>query len=245
MPSGRALDLGINVFDTAEAYGLGASEQALGRALGSRRDEAIVSTKFGTGYPDQPNFRDGSRARVLASIDKSLKNLGTDYVDVYFVHWPDRATPYEETMSALDDVVREGKVRFVGVSNFTRDDIAACMKTRRVDVVQYGVNMFDRRMEREILPYCEEQGIAFVAYGSLAYGLLTGTVPADFRFPPDDWRVEDRQVGCHVASVHPPLRSRRDPTERRRGGRVGGDGGAVRSKRSTTRAPLDDLEPRA
>lgn len=103
--------------------------RAVGRALGSRRDEVIVSTKFGTGYPDQPNFRDGSRKRVLASIDKSLKSLGTDYVDVCSVHWPDRATPYEETMSALDDVVREGKVRFVGVSNFTRDDIAACMKT--------------------------------------------------------------------------------------------------------------------
>jgi myo-inositol catabolism protein IolS len=192
---GQALDLGINCFDTAEAYGSGASEQALGRALGRRRDEAIVVTKFGVGYPDQPNFRDSSRARVQASIDKSLKNLGTDYVDVYLVHWPDRATPFDETMCALDDLVRDGKIRFVGLSNFTRDEIEVCMQTRCVDVVQYGWNMFDRRMQREILPYCEEQGIGFEAYGSLAYGLLTGTLEADVEFPADDWRAKSDKWG--------------------------------------------------
>ncbi|TMK56225.1 MAG: aldo/keto reductase, partial [Actinobacteria bacterium] len=117
---GRALDLGINCFDTAEGYGFGASESALGRALGRRREDAIVVTKFGMAYRDMPNMRDSSRERVLASIDKSLKHLGTDYVDVYLIHWPDRRVPFEETMSALDDIVREGKVRFVGVSNFTR-----------------------------------------------------------------------------------------------------------------------------
>ena len=95
---GRALDLGINCFDTAEGYGMGASERALGQALGRRRDEAIIVTKFGMNYRDKPNLRDSSRERVIASIDKSLKNLGTDYVDVYLVHWPDRLTPFEETM---------------------------------------------------------------------------------------------------------------------------------------------------
>lgn len=193
---GRALDLGVNCFDTAEAYGFGASEQALGRALGSRRDEAIVVTKFGTGYPDQPNFRDSGRERVHASIDKSLENLGTDHIDVYLVHWPDRATPFEETMNALDDIVRAGKVRFVGVSNFTRDEIDACMQIRRVDVVQYGLHMFDRRMQREILPYCEEHGIGFEAYGSLAYGLLSGSLATDVEFPPDDWRAKTDKWGA-------------------------------------------------
>src|SRR5689334_12343283 len=149
---GRALDLGINCFDTAEGYGMGASERALARALGSRRDEAIIVTKFGMAYRDMPNMRDSSAARVKASIDKSLTNLGTDHVDVYLVHWPDRLTPFEETMSALDDIVRAGKVRFVGLSNFKRDEIEACAKTRRIDVVQYGWNMFDRRMQRDILP---------------------------------------------------------------------------------------------
>src|SRR5262245_707226 len=136
---GRALDLGINCFDTAEGYGMGASERALGHALGRRREEAIIVTKFGMNYRDKPNLRDSSRERVFASIDKSLKNLGTDYVDVYLVHWPDRETPFEETMQALDDVVREGKVRFVGLSNFTREEIEACMRVRPVDGVQYGV----------------------------------------------------------------------------------------------------------
>src|SRR5262245_48323273 len=102
---GRALDLGVNCFDTAEGYGFGASERALGRALGRRRGDAIVVTKFGMGYRDKPKLRDASRARVTACIEQSLANLGTDYVDVYLVHWPDPETPFEETMRALEDIV--------------------------------------------------------------------------------------------------------------------------------------------
>ncbi len=104
---GRALDLGINCFDTAEGYGT--SERALGEALGSRRDEAIVVTKFGMAYRDMPNLRDSSRDRVMASIDKSLKQLGTDYVDVYIVHWPDPLTPFEETMERAPGRRRRGQ----------------------------------------------------------------------------------------------------------------------------------------
>lgn len=192
----RALDLGINCFDTAEGYGMGASERALGQALGRRRDEAIVVTKFGMAYRDMPNMRDSSPERVRASIDKSLKNLGTDYVDVYLVHWPDRNTPFAETMGALDEIVRDGKVRFVGLSNFKVAEIAECMQTRRIDVVQYGYNMFDRRMQREILPYCAEQGIGFMAYGSLAYGLLTGSFAEDHDFGSEDWRARQGKMGA-------------------------------------------------
>jgi aryl-alcohol dehydrogenase-like predicted oxidoreductase len=193
---GRALDLGINCFDTAEGYGMGASERSLAKALGSRRDEAIIVTKFGMNYKDKPNLRDSSRERVFASIDKSLKNLGTDYVDVYLVHWPDRLTRFEETMSALDEIVRDGKVRFVGLSNFKLSEIEACMKTRRVDVVQYGWNMFDRRMQTEILPYCEQNGVGFMAYGSLAFGLLTGTFTEDHDFGGADWRARQGNMGA-------------------------------------------------
>lgn len=193
---GRSLDLGVNCFDTAEGYGLGASERALGKALGKRRDEAIIVSKFGVNYRDMPNMRDSSRERVVASIDKCLKNLGTDYVDVYLVHWPDRNTPFEETMSALDDVVRDGKVRFVGLSNFKLQEIEACMAVRRIDVVQYGWNLFDRRMQQEILPYCAEQGIGFMAYGSLSYGLLTGTFTEDHDFGSTDWRARQGNMGA-------------------------------------------------
>jgi myo-inositol catabolism protein IolS len=192
---GRALDLGVNCFDTAEGYGMGASERALGQALGSRRDEAIVVSKFGMNYRDKPNLRDSSRARVVASIDKSLKNLGTDWIDVYLVHWPDRETPFEETMAALDEIVEEGKVRFVGLSNFKPDEIEACMNARRVDVVQYGWNMFDRRMQNDVFPYCEEHGIGVMAYGSLAFGLLTGTFTEDMDFGGGDWRSRQGKMG--------------------------------------------------
>ena len=192
---GRALDLGINCFDTAEGYGLGASERAVGRALGQRRRDVILVTKFGIGYRDKPKLRDASRARVLASIDKSLENLGTDYVDVYLVHWPDPETPFEETMRALEDVVRAGKARFVGVSNFKREEIDVCMGVRRVDVAQYGWNMFDRRMQREIFPYCRDHGIGVMAYGSLAYGLLTGTMTVHMDFGSDDWRTRADKMG--------------------------------------------------
>jgi aryl-alcohol dehydrogenase-like predicted oxidoreductase len=139
--------------DTAEAYGFGASEKSLAKALGSRCKEAVITTKFGVGYPNATNYRDSTRKRVNESIEK---NLITDYVDVYLIHWPDRNTPFEEPMRALDDLVKQGKVRAVGLSNFKLNEIQACMSARRVDVVQYCWNMFDRRMQKEIVPYCSE-----------------------------------------------------------------------------------------
>jgi len=192
---GRALDQGINSFDTAEAYGFGASEKSLAKALGSRRKEAVITTKFGIGYPDAKNYRDSSRKRVMESIEKSLKALNTDYVDVYLVHWPDRNIPFEEPMRALDDLVKQGKVRAVGLSNFKLHEIEQCMKARRVDVVQYCWNMFDRRMQKEIFPYCREHKIGVMAYGSLAYGILTGTMSEEMDFGSDDWRARRGKLG--------------------------------------------------
>ena len=191
----RALDLGISCFDTAEAYGFGASERSLAKALGSRRKEAVVVTKFGVGYKEAPNFRDSSRQRVMASIEQSLQNLNTDYVDVYMVHWPDVNTPFEETMRALDDLVQQGKVRAVGISNFRLSQIETSMQTRHVDVAQYCWNMFDRRMQREIYPHCQKHNIGVMAYGSLAYGLLTGTFTEDMDFGSDDWRARRGRMG--------------------------------------------------
>ncbi len=192
---GRALDQGINCFDTAEAYGFGASEKSLAKALGSRRKEAVITTKFGIGYPDAPNYRDSTRKRVMESIEKSLKSLNTDYVDVYLIHWPDRGTPFEEPMRALDDLVKQGKVRAIGLSNFKLSEIEACMKARRVDVVQYCWNMFDRRMQKEIFPYCRDHNIGVMAYGSLAYGILTGTMTEEMDFGSDDWRARRGKLG--------------------------------------------------
>ena len=184
----RALDLGINLFDTAEGYGYGQSERLLGKALGARRKEAIVVTKFGIYRPEGEWQRDSRRETALAAIDRSLKALGTDYVDVYLIHWPDRETPLEESMGALEEIVQAGKARFVGVSNFTPDQIETCMATRRVDIAQYGYHMFDRRLEREIFPTIAEHGIGLMTYGSLAHGLLAGAFTPETTFDEDDWR---------------------------------------------------------
>jgi len=191
----QAIDSGIICFDTAEAYGMGVSEEALARALGGRRNNVVIATKFGVGYEEMPNRRDSSRERVLASIDKSLQRLRTDHVDVYLVHWPDPNTPLDETMRALDDVVRQGKVSFIGVSNFRLAQIEECARLRRIDVVQYAWNMFDRRMQAEIFPYCAAQQIAVMAYGSLAYGMLSGTFHAGMSFDENDWRSRGGNLG--------------------------------------------------
>jgi len=192
----RALDLGVNCFDTAEAYGFGASEKSLAKALGARRKDAIVVTKFGIGYKEAPNFRDSGRARAMVSVEKSLQNLNTDYVDVYMVHWPDVNTPLDETMRALDDIVKQGKARAVGISNFRIEQIKTSMRTRRIDVAQYCWNIFDQRMQKEIFPYCAEHGIGVMAYGSLAYGLLTGTFSENTDFGNDDWRARRGRMGA-------------------------------------------------
>ena len=191
----QAIESGINCFDTAEAYGMGVSEEALARALGSRRSDVCLVTKFGVGYDDRTNRRDSSRARIMASIENSLRRLRTDHVEVYLVHWPDPLTPAEETMRALDDIVRQGKARFIGVSNFRLAQIEACMRLRRIDVVQYAWNMFDRRMQTEIFPYCATQQLGVMAYGSLAYGMLSGTFHSDMSFDESDWRSKSGNLG--------------------------------------------------
>ena len=194
----RAIDLGVNCFDTAPAYGRGESESVLGRALGSRRKDVVVVTKCGVGYADRPKGRDSRMVSILASVEESLRNLGTDYLDVLLIHWPDANTPFEETMHALDSLVQQGKVRAVGVSNFTLDQIRECEGYRSMDVVQYGLNMFDRRMEQEIFPYCQRQGTGVMVYGPLAFGLLSGTFTAATRFGSNDWRSTGGRPGWNV-----------------------------------------------
>jgi len=188
----RALDRGVNCIDTAPAYGAGHSEEVVARALQGRRRDVILVTKCGVKVPPpgQPGpLRDASRANVLREVDASLTRLGTDWVDVLLVHWPDAGTPVEETMRALEEVVASGRARFVGVSNFTGAMIAECLRTRRVDVSQVGYHMLDRRQERETFPLCLEQGIGVMGYGSLGHGLLTGAFTATTTFDPArDWR---------------------------------------------------------
>src|SRR5205085_4850831 len=162
------------------------------RALGERRRDIVLVTKCGV-IPVQPGqkgpARDASRANILREVETSLKRLGTDYTDVLLVHWPDSQTPFETTMQALEEVVESGKARFVGVSNFTVEMIQSCERERRVDVVQVGYHIFDRRQERELFPYCLEHGIGVMGYGSLGHGLLSGGFTPETSFDPNDWRA--------------------------------------------------------
>ena len=186
----KGLDLGINCFDTAQGYGFGNSEKLLAKGLGDRRKDIILVTKWGIGYNDAitEKGRDSRAARCKLSIETSLKHLNTDYVDVYLSHWPDRRIPFDEPMRAMEDIVKEGKARFVGVSNFKSEEIESCMEARRVDVGQYGYHMFDRRTEIDILPTHEKHGIGFMGYGSLAHGLLAGAFDENTKFETSDWR---------------------------------------------------------
>jgi aryl-alcohol dehydrogenase-like predicted oxidoreductase len=190
----RALDLGINFFDTAQAYGFGVAEQLLGRALEpeikNRRDEIILATKGGLRMEGNQILRDSSPEWLRQGLEDSLRFLGTDYVDFYQVHWPDPDTPFEETAGVLDEMVREGKIRYVGVSNFDAQQMAEFERTRKIDGVQPPYHLFRRDIEEEILPYCVEHGIGVLVYGPLAHGLLSGRMVPDQEFSEGDWRAQ-------------------------------------------------------
>jgi len=189
----RALALGINFFDTAQAYGWGASESALAEALCAEirghRHGIVLATKGGLRRAGADLLRDASPAWLRQGLEASLRHLDTDYVDLYQVHWPDPHTPFEETARALDAFVREGKVRYVGVSNYGVAEMEAFQRGRRLDALQPPYHLFRRDIERTILPYCLQHGIGVLVYGPMAHGLLTGRMTAETRFPPDDWRA--------------------------------------------------------
>jgi aryl-alcohol dehydrogenase-like predicted oxidoreductase len=195
----RARELAVTLFDTALVYGhmptrgvsdAGRSERLLARALGPDRKDVFVVTKGG--LPTRPGARagrDGRYASVIEDCETSLRNLATDYVDLYLIHWPDRETPFEETMRALTDLVAAGKVRYIGVSNFSAAQLRACRALAPIVTNQVGYNLFDRRWEREMFATADELGIGIMAYGPLAHGLLTGTFTAETTFDATDWRA--------------------------------------------------------
>lgn len=194
-----ALDAGINLIDTAPGYGLGLSEQIIGKAIADRRDRAVISTKCGlVWHPSRGRFRfvqdgkpvhhDLTPASIRSEIDQSLTRLGTDYIDIYQIHHPDPDTPIEQTMATLMDLQRAGKVRAVGVSNVTDEQMAAYRAAGRVDSDQEKYSMLDRRLDAARLPLCIGQDIAVIAYSPMELGLLTGKVDAGRTFPAGDFR---------------------------------------------------------
>lgn len=174
-----ALEAGITFFDTADSYGAGAGEDVLGRALAGRRDEVVVATKFGVPIDDAR--QGGARPEyVRAAVDGSLRRLRTDRIDLYQLHVPDPDTPIEETLGALDELVRAGKVREIGCSNVSADDLRAAAEAdlppdaKRFASVQNEYSLVRREAEERVLPACRQLGIAFIPYYPLAGGLLTG-----------------------------------------------------------------------
>jgi len=173
-----ALDAGITFFDTADIYGGTKSEEFLGKALGKRRGDIVLATKFGMRIGDDARKTGGSRRWILRAVEDSLKRLGTDWIDLYQFHQPDRDTPIDETLRALDDLVTQGKVRYIGNSNFTGWQIADADWTAaggaRFVSAQNELNLLRRRARDEVLPACTEAGIGFLPFFPLASGLLTG-----------------------------------------------------------------------
>jgi aryl-alcohol dehydrogenase-like predicted oxidoreductase len=189
----HARELGINFFDTAQAYGFGASERLLGRALrddlSTRREEVVIATKGGLRIDEQRGLvRDSSPAWLRHGVEESLKALGVDYIDLYQVHWPDPATPFAVTAQALQELVEEGKIRHAGVSNFDVSQIAEFSRTRPVETLQPPYHLFRRDIEADILPYAREHDIGVLVYGTVAHGLLTGAMSESTTFSSEDWR---------------------------------------------------------
>jgi aryl-alcohol dehydrogenase-like predicted oxidoreductase len=190
----QARDLGVNLFDTAQGYGFGASEQLLGRALrddlDKRRDEVVIATKGGLRMTDDGLVRDASRDFLRAGLEDSLRSLGVDHVDIYQVHWPDPSVPFAETAVALEELVQEGKIRHVGASNYDAPQMAEFARIRPVETLQPPYHLFRRDVEAAVLPYAREHDVGVLVYGPLAHGLLTGGMNEHTTFAADDWRSQ-------------------------------------------------------
>lgn len=187
----RALDAGINFFDTANEYAEGRSEMIVGQALKERRDQVVIATKGGIDIGEGPNERGASRQHLMREVDRSLRRLGTDYIDLYQIHRPDPQTPIEESLRTLDDLVRAGKIRYFGISQYPAWQVVEALwasdrlNLERIVSIQSLYSILHREAEVEVLPVCARYGVGFLAYGALSFGLLTGKYRAGEPFPAD------------------------------------------------------------
>jgi aryl-alcohol dehydrogenase-like predicted oxidoreductase len=187
----RALDLGVNFLDTSDVYGPYTNEVLVGRAIADRRDEVILATKFGiVRDPDDPAARgqNGRPEYVKRAAEASLKRLGVDHIDLYYQHRVDPATPIEETVGALAELVSEGKVRYIGLSEASPDTLRRANAVHQITALQTEYSLWSREPEDEILPTCRELGIGFVAYSPLGRGFLTGAIQSIDDLDEDDYR---------------------------------------------------------
>ncbi len=188
-----AIDRGINLIDTAPAYGFGHSERVVGRAIAEHggRDRVAIATKVGLERRGDALYRNSTRRQIVEEVERSLALLRTDYIDLYQVHWPDFDTPYEETAAALLELKEAGKIRAIGVSNYSVDAMERFAAVAPLASAQPPLNLFERDAEREILPWCRRNGVATLTYGALCRGLLSGAIDESTVFEGDDLRKTD------------------------------------------------------
>jgi aryl-alcohol dehydrogenase-like predicted oxidoreductase len=189
----EALEQGITLLDTAPVYGLGRAEELVGRALAryGKRREVIIATKVGLEWRGDQVFRNSSKARIMKEINDSLRRLKTDYIDIYQIHWPDPLVPIEETAAAMYQLYKQGKIRAIGVSNYSLEQLNLFRQAAPLHTVQPPYNLFERGVERDVLPYCRIHGISTLTYGSLCRGLLSGKMKLNSEFRGDDVRKID------------------------------------------------------
>jgi aryl-alcohol dehydrogenase-like predicted oxidoreductase len=188
----RALDSGINLVDTAPVYGFGASEEIVGKALADGyRHKAIIATKVALEWRDGKVFRNSTPARIRQEIEDTLRRMRTDYIDLYQVHWPDALVSIEETAGVLDDLRKQGKVRALGVSNFSTAQMEAFRRVSPLSTAQPPYNLFERDIDGDVLPYVKQHGMVALAYGALCRGLLAGRIDVGTKFEGDDLRQGD------------------------------------------------------
>jgi aryl-alcohol dehydrogenase-like predicted oxidoreductase len=189
----EAVDRGVTLIDTAPIYCFGRSEEIVGKALaeGGRRKRVLIATKVGLDWKDGQPFRNASKTRIRKEIEDSLKRLRTDVIDIYQVHWPDPNVPIEEAAAAMADLQRAGKIRAIGVSNFSPAQIEAFRTVAPVRSAQSPYNLFERAVEEAVLAYCRDSNIATLAYGPLCRGLLSGRMTGQTQFAGDDLRRSD------------------------------------------------------
>jgi aryl-alcohol dehydrogenase-like predicted oxidoreductase len=187
-----AIERGITLIDTAPVYGFGRSEEIVGKALaGGLRERAVIATKTGLEWRNGKVWRNASPVRIRKEIEDSLRRLRTDYIDLYQVHWPDPLVPIQETAEVLAGLLNEGKIRAIGVSNYSPAQMVEFSKAAPIHTVQPPYNLFEREAESGVLPYAAEHNMAVLCYGALCRGLLTGTITASTEFKGDDLRRND------------------------------------------------------